>query len=144
MFGMAIAVLSGGLFALLAMRRIILGPEEGGIFTLFALLFFLIGIALFGIGLLGEYIGRIYQEVRERPRYLVRAVLERPPTFAAAAPTTDPQAGDSLSVGLVDGSPAGQGMDDRSPADHASSHAGDAGHAADDTRERAFHRGLHR
>jgi undecaprenyl-phosphate 4-deoxy-4-formamido-L-arabinose transferase len=80
MLGMAIAVLSAALFVLLAARRIILGPEEGGLFTLFALLFFLVGIALFGIGLLGEYIGRIYQEVRERPRYMIRAVLERDPT----------------------------------------------------------------
>jgi hypothetical protein len=40
-------------------------------------MFFLIGIALFGIGLLGEYIGRIYQQVRHRPRYLVEAVLEQ-------------------------------------------------------------------
>ena len=33
---------------------------------------------LFGIGLLGEYVGRIYQEVRRRPRYTIDAVLERP------------------------------------------------------------------
>jgi undecaprenyl-phosphate 4-deoxy-4-formamido-L-arabinose transferase len=77
MLGMGVAVLSGALFILLAARRLILGPEEGGLFTLFALLFFLVGIALFGIGLLGEYVGRIYQEVRGRPRFLVRAVLER-------------------------------------------------------------------
>jgi undecaprenyl-phosphate 4-deoxy-4-formamido-L-arabinose transferase len=77
MMGMAIAMLSGLLFVILAARRLFIGPEEGGLFTLFALLFFLVGIALFGIGLLGEYIGRIYQEVRQRPRYLVRAVLER-------------------------------------------------------------------
>ena len=79
MLGMAVALLSAALFVLLAARRLILGPEEGGLFTLFALLFFLVGIALFGIGLLGEYIGRIYQEVRERPRYLIRAVLESGP-----------------------------------------------------------------
>ena len=77
MIGMAIALLSGALFVILGTRRLLIGPEEGGLFTLFALLFFLVGIALFGIGLLGEYIGRIYQEVRQRPRYLVRAVLER-------------------------------------------------------------------
>ena len=77
MLGMGVSVLSAALFVLLAIRRIVIGPEEGGLFTLFALLFFLVGIALFGIGLLGEYVGRIYQEVRGRPRFLVRAVLER-------------------------------------------------------------------
>jgi undecaprenyl-phosphate 4-deoxy-4-formamido-L-arabinose transferase len=39
--------------------------------------FFLIGIVLFGLGLVGEYVGRIYQQVRERPRWLVQAVLEK-------------------------------------------------------------------
>ena len=39
--------------------------------------FFLIGIVLFGLGLVGEYVGRIYQQVRERPRYVIQAVLER-------------------------------------------------------------------
>lgn len=77
MLGMGVSILSAALFVLLAIRRIVIGPEEGGLFTLFALLFFLVGIALFGIGLLGEYVGRIYQEVRGRPRFLVRAVLER-------------------------------------------------------------------
>ena len=76
MLGMVISVSSGILVVVLAMRRLIIGPEEGGLFTLFGIAFFLIGIALFGIGLLGEYIGRIYQEVRQRPRYLIAGVLE--------------------------------------------------------------------
>ena len=77
--GIVVSLLSGLLVVYLGMRRLILGPEEGGLFTLFAIAFLLIGIALFGIGLLGEYIGRIYQEVRQRPRYVVAAVLERQP-----------------------------------------------------------------
>lgn len=77
MLGMLVALGSGTLVLYLAGRRIFLGPEEGGLFTLFAIAFFLIGIALFGIGLLGEYVGRIYQEVRNRPRYLVQAILEQ-------------------------------------------------------------------
>jgi undecaprenyl-phosphate 4-deoxy-4-formamido-L-arabinose transferase len=64
-------------FVFLVIRRLMIGPEAEGLFTLFALMFFLIGIALFGIGLLGEYVGRIYQQVRHRPRYLVEAVLEQ-------------------------------------------------------------------
>ena len=39
--------------------------------------FFLTGMMLFGMGLLGEYVGRVYQQVRHRPRYLIEAVLER-------------------------------------------------------------------
>jgi len=39
--------------------------------------FLLIGLVLFGLGLVGEYVGRIYEQVRGRPRYLVGAVLEK-------------------------------------------------------------------
>jgi undecaprenyl-phosphate 4-deoxy-4-formamido-L-arabinose transferase len=46
--------------------------------------YFLIGIVLFGLGLLGEYVGRIYEQVRGRPRYLVDAVLEQPEQEAAS------------------------------------------------------------
>jgi len=67
----------------LALRRLIVGPEVEGVFTLFAIVFFLIGILLFGIGLLGEYVGRIYVQARGRPRYLVRAVLAKGRSEAA-------------------------------------------------------------
>jgi undecaprenyl-phosphate 4-deoxy-4-formamido-L-arabinose transferase len=77
MLGMGISFLSALFVVFLAIRRIIVGPEAEGLFTLFGVAFFLIGLTLFGVGLLGEYIGRIYQQVRHRPRYLVDAVLEQ-------------------------------------------------------------------
>ncbi|TWJ13909.1 glycosyltransferase [Geobacter argillaceus] len=58
----------------LLVRRFIVGAEVEGVFTLFAILFFFMGITIFGIGIVGEYVGRIYQEVRRRPRYVVRKV----------------------------------------------------------------------
>ena len=77
--GIIIATLSFVFTAYLAIRRIFLvGPEAEGLFTLFGIAFFLIGVTLFGIGLLGEYVGRIYQQVRARPRYLIQAILEKP------------------------------------------------------------------
>jgi len=76
--GIIIASLSFVFTAYLAIRRLFLvGPEAEGLFTLFGIAFFLIGVTLFGIGLLGEYVGRIYQQVRARPRYLIQAILEK-------------------------------------------------------------------
>jgi undecaprenyl-phosphate 4-deoxy-4-formamido-L-arabinose transferase len=75
--GIVIALLSIAFVAYLAVRRLLIGPEAEGVFTLFGIAFFLIGIVLFGVGLLGEYVGRIYEQVRQRPRYLIQAVLER-------------------------------------------------------------------
>jgi undecaprenyl-phosphate 4-deoxy-4-formamido-L-arabinose transferase len=75
--GGAIAAL-GGLFGLvLLFMRLIYGAEWGvdGVFPLFALLFIFIGAQFVGLGLLGEYIGRIYSDVRARPRYYVQDVL---------------------------------------------------------------------
>ncbi len=75
--GMLISLLSILFVGYLAVRRLLVGPEAEGVFTLFGIVFFLLGIALFGIGLLGEYVGRISQQVRQRPRYLIQAVLEQ-------------------------------------------------------------------
>ena len=76
LIGMSIAIISFVFVVYLAIRRLMIGPEVEGLFTLFAIAFFLIGILLFGIGMLGEYVGRIYVQVRQRPRFLVGTVLE--------------------------------------------------------------------
>jgi undecaprenyl-phosphate 4-deoxy-4-formamido-L-arabinose transferase len=84
--GLAVSGLSGLLVLWLAYRRLFFGPEVDGVFTLFAIVFFVLGILLIGIGLLGEYVGRIYVQVRGRPRYLIGAVLEQSPATPSAAP----------------------------------------------------------
>jgi undecaprenyl-phosphate 4-deoxy-4-formamido-L-arabinose transferase len=75
MSGIVIALLSLAFVVYLAVRRLIVGPEAEGVFTLFGIAFFLIGVALIGLGIVGEYVGRIYEQVRQRPRYTVAAVL---------------------------------------------------------------------
>ncbi len=74
--GILIATVSMGFFVFLLIRRLIIGPEAEGLFTLFALMFFLIGVLLFGVGVVGEYVGRIYQQVRQRPLYEIAETLE--------------------------------------------------------------------
>ena len=64
---------------LLLSMRLYYGPEWSvdGVFTLFALLFVFLGAQFLGLGLLGEYIGRIYSDVRARPRYFVQKFVGR-------------------------------------------------------------------
>lgn len=75
--GMTVAACSGLFVIYMFIRRIFVGPEADGVFTLFALLFLLIGIGLFGLGIIGEYVGRIYQEVRKRPRFVIKQIVEQ-------------------------------------------------------------------
>jgi undecaprenyl-phosphate 4-deoxy-4-formamido-L-arabinose transferase len=86
-FGIGLSFLSAILFVILLVRRFALGAEVEGVFTLFAIVFFMIGVVLFGIGLVGEYVGRIYEQVRGRPRYVVQAVLQETAEHPAKMPT---------------------------------------------------------
>lgn len=77
--GVAIATLGIGFGIMLLVLRLLHGPEWAaqGVFTLFSILFIFIGAQFVGMGLLGEYIGRIYSDVRARPRYFVQQVIGR-------------------------------------------------------------------
>ena len=83
MLGMTLSIGSGLLVLLLLVRRFLFGAEAEGLFTLFAIAFFFMGVILFGIGLLGEYVGRIFQQVRARPRYVVQTILQQLPAQPA-------------------------------------------------------------
>jgi len=76
MLGTLISALSLIFVLYLGVRRLIVGPEAAGVFTLLGIAFFLIGIVLLGVGMLGEYVGRIYAQVLQRPRYRIGAILE--------------------------------------------------------------------
>ena len=76
MIGIFISALSFLFAAYMFARRWFIGPEAEGVFTLLAILFFLMGVTISCIGIEGEYVGRIYQEVRKRPRYVIRKVYE--------------------------------------------------------------------
>ena len=66
---------SFGIFLLI--MRLVYGSAWAaeGVFTLFAILFIFIGAQFIGMGLLGEYIGRIYHDVRNRPRYFIHKIV---------------------------------------------------------------------
>jgi len=77
-FGILVSLLSLATYVVVIVKRIALGEGDGlwVIWDRDILEFLLIGVLLFGVGLIGEYVGRIYQQVRERPRYLIQAILE--------------------------------------------------------------------
>ena len=81
LLGSAIAILGISFGCLLIILRIILGPTWAaqGIFTLFAILFILMGGQFIAFGLLGEYIGRIFQEVRGHPSYIIKDIYRSLP-----------------------------------------------------------------
>jgi undecaprenyl-phosphate 4-deoxy-4-formamido-L-arabinose transferase len=79
LFGIGVSIVALATYFIVIVQRILSG-EGNGLWVIWdrdILAFFLIGVLLFGLGLVGEYVGRIYQQVRERPRYLVQAVLEK-------------------------------------------------------------------
>jgi undecaprenyl-phosphate 4-deoxy-4-formamido-L-arabinose transferase len=79
LFGIFVSLVSLGTYVVVIAKRIALGEGDGlwVIWDRDILQFFLTGVELFGLGLIGEYVGRIYQQVRERPRYLIQALLEK-------------------------------------------------------------------
>jgi glycosyltransferase involved in cell wall biosynthesis len=72
------AFFSGAYFLL---KALILGDSVPGFPTLITAILFLGGLQLVAIGIVGEYVGRLYHEVKKRPKYVLDDV--RPPTGAS-------------------------------------------------------------
>jgi len=75
MLGVMIALVGLAFALFLIVRRLVVGPEVEGVFTLFAINFVFMGVMIFALGVIGEYIGRIYQQVRGRPRFIIKKEL---------------------------------------------------------------------
>jgi undecaprenyl-phosphate 4-deoxy-4-formamido-L-arabinose transferase len=92
--GILISLLGVGFGLFLLVMRLIHGPEWAveGVFTLFAILFIFIGGQFIGMGLLGEYLGRVYQDVRARPRYSVHQTIGRQ---VSSQPRSDAESADA-------------------------------------------------
>ena len=84
MYGGVGMALLGVVFGLvLAVARLSYGAAWAaeGVFTLFAILFVFVGMQFFALGLIGEYIGRIYREVRKRPEYVIEHIYSADKRF---------------------------------------------------------------
>jgi undecaprenyl-phosphate 4-deoxy-4-formamido-L-arabinose transferase len=85
-FPLRLLSIGGGLMALLgilggltiAVLRLIYGAAWAaeGVLTGVAILFVFTGVQLFGLGLIGEYLSRVYDDVRERPRYVIQELVD--------------------------------------------------------------------
>ena len=74
--GIVMAVLGVSFGGVLGVARLVYGAKWAaeGVFTLFAVLFAFVGFQFFALGVMGEYIGRIYREVRRRPEFVIEKV----------------------------------------------------------------------
>jgi undecaprenyl-phosphate 4-deoxy-4-formamido-L-arabinose transferase len=75
-FGMIVSFFSFLLVLYMVVRRIFVGPEAEGVFTLLTIVIFLISVAIMGIGIIGEYVGRMYQNTSKRQRFVIRDIIE--------------------------------------------------------------------
>ena len=86
--GFVMSLFGLGFSLFLLLMRLVKGSEWAvqGTFTLFGILFFFVGVQVLSMALIGEYIGRIYQEVRSRPRYRIQEIF----SYATANTPTAP------------------------------------------------------
>ena len=75
LLGIGVAEAAFGLLVFLTIWGLVVGHEVGGVFTLFGILFLLVGLVLLGIGMLGGYLGSVCGRSPGRSGYPVREHL---------------------------------------------------------------------
>lgn len=84
--GAVVALLSGTYGAWLVIRTLIFGRDVPGYASLMVAVLFLSGIQLVSLGVIGEYLGRVFEEVKRRPIYLVAEAVNLPDPGVAPTP----------------------------------------------------------
>jgi glycosyltransferase involved in cell wall biosynthesis len=89
-FGAIIAFFALGYAALIAVRTLVLGVDVPGYASIMVILLFFSGLNMVGLGIIGEYLGRVFIEVKQRPLYLVRDTIgfDRPETAGVSVRRT--------------------------------------------------------
>jgi glycosyltransferase involved in cell wall biosynthesis len=92
-FGVGIAFLAGCYGMFIIVRTLLFGADVAGYPSLFVAILFFSGINMVGLGILGEYVGRIFVEVKQRPLYLINDTIgfEEPPRDLKPAPDSSPE-----------------------------------------------------
>ncbi len=75
--GLAVSALSIIMALAYAIQKLVSGLEPAGFATIVVSVFFFSGVQLITLGVLGEYVGRIFEEVRRRPLYVVRQIVRK-------------------------------------------------------------------
>ncbi len=75
LIGFGVSLLSIVLAILYTIQKLFYGLTPPGFATLVVAIFFLAGVQLITIGVIGEYVGRIFEEVKQRPLYVLRNVI---------------------------------------------------------------------
>jgi polyisoprenyl-phosphate glycosyltransferase len=73
--GLISILLSGGFACYAVLAKVFLHQSPKGFTALLVLIVFLSGILLFFLGVIGEYVGRIYEETKARPHYIIGRVI---------------------------------------------------------------------
>lgn len=74
--GIFVALISLGYGVVIILQKLIFGNDLPGYPSLIATILFLSGIQLIGIGVLGEYLGRVYMESKRRPKYVIKNIVK--------------------------------------------------------------------
>lgn len=75
--GAIVALVAFAYAVFIILGKIIFGNEVSGYASMMTVILFMGGVQLIGIGVLGEYLGRVYMESKQRPKYIIKEIIAK-------------------------------------------------------------------